>query len=44
VLPALAGTRDEELWVTPADMHANPRAHALALTPIAAFVRAHARW
>ncbi len=44
VLPALRGTRDEELWVTPADMHANPRAHALALPAIAAFVREHTRW
>ena len=44
VLPSLAGTRDEELWVTPADQHANPRAHALALPAIAAFVREHTRW
>jgi hypothetical protein len=44
VLPSLRETRDEELWVTPADQHANPRAHALALPAITAFVRAHARW
>ena len=44
VLPALADTPDEQLWVTPADMHANPRAHELALPAITAFVREHARW
>ncbi|MCA8948638.1 MAG: SGNH/GDSL hydrolase family protein [Planctomycetes bacterium] len=39
VLPALRGHRPEELWVTPADMHANPTAQALALPGIEAFVR-----
>lgn len=44
VLPALRGTRAEELWVTPADMHANPRAHALATPAIVAKVRELTRW
>ncbi|MCR9244455.1 MAG: SGNH/GDSL hydrolase family protein [bacterium] len=39
VLPALRNTTSEELWVTPADMHANPRAHALAVPSIHEFVR-----
>jgi hypothetical protein len=43
VLPALAGTPDEDLWVTPADPHANPLAHRLALARIAPFVREHLR-
>ncbi|MCB9884413.1 MAG: SGNH/GDSL hydrolase family protein [Planctomycetes bacterium] len=41
VLPALAGHIPEELWVTPADMHANPTAQRLATTLIAPFVAAH---
>jgi hypothetical protein len=44
VLPALRGTREEELWVTPMDPHPNPRAQQLALPAIAAFVRAHTAW
>jgi hypothetical protein len=44
VLPALRAVDDEDLWVTPADMHANPRAHALALPAIVAAVRAATRW
>lgn len=44
VLPALRDTPADELWVTPADPHANPRAHALAAPAIAAFVRATTRW
>jgi hypothetical protein len=44
VLPSLRDTAAEDLWVTPADPHANPRAHALALPAITAFVRAHTRW
>ena len=39
VLPALRDTPSEELWVTPADMHANPTAHRLALPGIVNFVR-----
>lgn len=41
LLPALKGNRPENLWVTPSDMHANPRGHRLATPAIAAFVRAH---
>ena len=41
VLPALAATPADELWVTPADPHANPRAQTLATPGIAAFVRQH---
>jgi hypothetical protein len=44
VLPALAGTPAADLWVTPADPHANPRAQTLAAPSIAAFVRAQTRW
>lgn len=44
VLPALRGTREEELWVTPFDAHANPRAQELALPAIERFVREHTRW
>ncbi|MFM1871406.1 MAG: hypothetical protein RL398_828 [Planctomycetota bacterium] len=39
VLPALAQTPAEALWVTPADMHANPTAQMLALERIEPFVR-----
>ncbi len=44
VLPALAATPDEKLWVTPADPHANPLAQRLALAAILPFVSAHLRW
>jgi lysophospholipase L1-like esterase len=44
VTPALRGTPEEELWVTPADPHANPKAQQLALAAIAAFVRQHLTW
>ena len=41
VLPALAGTNAEDLWVTPADMHANPTAQRLVMGDLLAFVRAN---
>jgi hypothetical protein len=41
VLPALAGTNAEDLWVTPADMHANPTAQRLVMPDLLAFVRAN---
>ena len=41
VLPALAGTPQEDLWVTPTDLHANPMAQRLAAPRIVAFVRQH---
>ena len=44
LLPTLAGTPDADLWVTPADPHANPQAQALAAPGIAEFVRRHAAW
>ncbi len=44
VLPALRGTPDEQLWVTPADPHANPRAHALVMPSLLKFVQANVRW
>lgn len=44
LLPTLAGTPDAELWVTPADPHANPKAQALATPAIADFVRRHTAW
>jgi lysophospholipase L1-like esterase len=44
LLPTLAGTPDADLWVTPADPHANPQAQALAAPAIAEFVRRHAAW
>ena len=44
VLPALRGTNSEDLWVTPADPHANPRAHELATPAIVAFVKQHTKW
>lgn len=44
VLPALRGTNCEDLWVTPADPHANPRAHELATPAIVAFVEQHTKW
>lgn len=39
VTPWLRGTNHEDLWVTPADMHPNPKAQKLVLEAIAAFVR-----
>ncbi len=44
VMPALAGTRDEDLWVTPADPHPNPLAQSLALPKIFQFVTTHCRF
>jgi lysophospholipase L1-like esterase len=44
VLPALQGTPDEELWVTPADPHPNPLAQRLVLPAIRQFVRATTGW
>jgi hypothetical protein len=41
MLPALQGTPQEELWVTPADMHANPQAMRLVMPLLVPFVRAH---
>ena len=40
VLPALRNTPQEDLWVSPADMHPNPRAHRLAAERIAGAMRA----
>jgi len=39
--PTLQSTPQEELWVTPADMHANPTAQRLAAPVIVRFVRDH---
>ncbi|MCA8977860.1 MAG: SGNH/GDSL hydrolase family protein [Planctomycetes bacterium] len=39
VLPALQATPQEELWVTPADMHANPRAMQLVMPLLVPFVQ-----
>ncbi len=44
LLPTLRGQRPEDLWVTPADLHANPTAQRLATTAIAPFVRGVAGW
>ncbi|MFY9341484.1 MAG: SGNH/GDSL hydrolase family protein [Planctomycetota bacterium] len=44
VLPALRDTPEEDLWVTPADPHPNPRANDLALPAIVAFVRTQTTW
>lgn len=41
VLPALAKTRSEDLWVTPMDPHANPLAQQLAIRLIEPFVARH---
>ena len=41
VLPALAKTRAEDLWITPADPHANPLAQSLAIRLIEPFVASH---
>lgn len=35
--PVLQGNRVEDLWVSPADMHPNERAHALVAPAVAAF-------
>jgi len=43
LLPALQGTPMERLWVTPADMHANPTAQRLVLPHLENFVRSHWR-
>jgi hypothetical protein len=43
-LPALRTTADEDLWVTPADQHANPRSQELVLPGLVAFVRQHTKW
>jgi len=43
VRPVLQGTRQEDLWVTPADMHPNPLAQRLAAPAIGHFVREHWR-
>lgn len=41
LLPVLDVEPADRLWVTPADMHANPRAQRLVTPAINAFVRAH---
>ncbi|HZN41345.1 MAG TPA: GDSL-type esterase/lipase family protein [Planctomycetota bacterium] len=41
VLPSLAKTRAEDLWVTPADPHPNPLAQDLAIRLIEPFVATH---
>ena len=43
-LASLRRTPPEDLWVTPADPHPNPRAQRLVLPAIAAFVRKHTDW
>jgi lysophospholipase L1-like esterase len=43
VLPQLASTPQEDLWVTPADPHPNPTAQRLVSPAIVAFVRGHAK-
>jgi len=42
--PILAGTPAADLWVTPADPHANPKAQTLAAPAIADFVRRQTTW
>ena len=44
VTPWLRETNHEDLWVTPADMHPNPKAQALVIDAITAFVREEAGW
>jgi lysophospholipase L1-like esterase len=44
VTPQLRGTNHEDLWVTPADTHPNPKAQQLVLPAITAFVRAQTGW
>ena len=41
LLPALRSTDAEDLWVTPADMHANPKAQGLVMADLLRFVRAN---
>lgn len=43
LLPELRATPAEQLWVTPADMHANPLAQQLVTPALARFVRRHWR-
>ena len=43
LLPALRGTPQEQLWVTPSDMHPNPKAQRLVIPVIAAAVAAAMR-
>ena len=43
LLPVLQPLSAESLWVTPADMHANPRAQTAVLPAIVDFVRNHLR-
>ena len=44
VTPALRETNHELLWVTPADMHPNPKAQELVIDAITAFVREEIGW
>ena len=39
--PALQSTNQEDLWVTPGDMHPNPTAQQLAVPSLLEFVRRH---
>ncbi len=38
LLPVLRDVPARELWVTPSDLHVNPRGHRLAAGPIARFL------
>lgn len=45
LLPTLRGrVPAAELWVTPADMHPNPRAHELAAEAVSPFIKDHCRF
>lgn len=44
VTPWLRQTNHEDLWVTPADMHPNPKAQRLVTDAITSFVRAETGW
>lgn len=44
LLPALRDVAQEELWVSPADMHPNPRAHRLVVPRLAAAVANATGW
>lgn len=44
VTEQLRGTNHEDLWVTPADTHPNPKAQQLVLPVITEFVRAQTGW
>ncbi len=44
VTPWLRETNHEDLWVTPADMHPNPKAQRLVTDAITTFVRAQTGW